>query len=408
MTVRRWRSYASFPGMAAANLLRFRLRTGVVLLCLLAAAVPLLTALALQEGLKAQALSMLEAGPDLLVAGDDFGRPCAVPLSWGETIRGVPGVVRVVPRAVGRVLIEDLPAVLAGIGQPAGAMSDRVSEKARPSDRWPCGLPDLERGELAVGSAIARHYGIASGDQLRIALPVEGPERFRYRTFQVVSLLDSPKSPVWSATLILGHFEDLQEIFLRAGMASELMVWCRTGYEERISLRLGQLLGPTAKVQDRAMMESYFHGGFDRRGGAFLVYFLAALVISIPVLALASGFGLSARRREVAVMKSIGWETHEVLLLQMLESVLIALAGASLAVIIALLWLKAGSAWPLNSFLMPGAEELPLFRVPYHLRWGPVLLVYVFSISVTVSGALASAWRASAVDPGKVLLGGEG
>ena len=69
----------------------FRLRTMVVLLCLLSAAVPLLTALAMQEGLKSQALAMLEAGPDLLVAGDDFGRPCSVPLSWAGHRTKLPG-----------------------------------------------------------------------------------------------------------------------------------------------------------------------------------------------------------------------------------------------------------------------------------------------------------------------------
>jgi len=406
MRVERWRTCVSLGSMAMANLVRFRLRTSVVLLCLLSAAVPLLTALAIQEGLKAQALAMLDAGPDLLVAGDDFGRPSAVPLSWIETVCEVPGVVKVVPRAVGRVLIEDLPAVLAGVGPAAGTGGDTAATQ------WPLGrpggLPELQQGQLAVGSAIAGHYGIAAGDDLQIALPVEGPELFRYRTFHVTVLLDDPQIPVWSAGLILGRLGDVQEIFLSRGMVSELMIWCRSGYEDRISEELVRRLGHGVKIQDRKMMEGYFHGGYDRRGGAFLIYFMAALVISIPVLAISSGLGLSARRREVAVMKTIGWETHEILVLQMLESVLTAVAGASLAVIIALIWLNIGSAWPLNSFLMPGAEELPFFRIPFHLRWTPVLLVYVFSISVTACGALASAWRAASVDPGKLLLGGEG
>ncbi len=398
MAVRRWRIWASFLAMASANLLRFRLRSTVVLLCLLAAAVPLLTALAMQEGLKRQALAMLEAGPDLLVAGDDFGRPCSVPLSWREEVDHAAGVVRVVPRVVGRVLIEDLPAVLAGFGPASGVAADRADGE----------LPVLRRGELLPGAAIARHFGLTAGNSLSIALPVDGPERFRYRTFEVAGILDSPRSPVWSAGMILGNFEDLQEIFHAPGMATELMVWCRSGYAERVASGLADELGPEAKIQDRAMMEGYFHGGFDRRVGAFLVYFLAALAITIPVLALASGLGLPARRREVALLKSMGWETWEVLLLQMMESLIIAMAGASMAVIAAVLWLKLGSGWPINGFLMPGAEELPLFRLPYLMGWTPVLLVYVFSISVTCSGAVASAWRAASVEPGKLLLGGGG
>lgn len=394
------RTFYVLVRMAAGNLVRFPLRTVVVLACLLAAAVPLLTALALQQGLKEQALASLDAGPDLLVTGDDFGRPGAVPLDWIDMVRRAPGVVRVTPRAVGRVMIGDLPAILVGLGPTAGITPGEHDGRA--------GLPDLAPGQLAIGSALARHYGIGEGDELRLALPVEWPERYRYRTFVVTGLLDGPGSPVWSATLVRGNFTDLQDIFLRQGMASELMVWCRSGYEQRISAELSRLLGPAARLQDRRMMETYYHAGFDRRGGAFLVFFIAAMALSIPVLAISSGVGLSARRREVAVLKSFGWETREVLLLQMIESVTIAAAGASLAVLFALAWLFLGSAWPLNIFLLPGAEELPLGRLPYRLAWAPVLMTYVFAVSVTVCGAVAAAWRAAAADPGRLLLGGEG
>jgi len=394
------RTFIALVRMAAGNLVRFPLRTVVVLACLLAAAAPLLTALALQQGLKDQALATLDAGPDLLITGDDFGRPGAVPLEWTDIVRQAPGVVLVIPRAVGRVMIDDLPAILVGLGPAAGI--EGAQRRHHP------GMPELGAGELAVGSALARHYGIKKGDEMRLALPVEGPERFRYRSFVVTGLLDGPDSPVWSATLVRGSFADLQDIFLRHGMASELMVWCRSGYEQRISTELSRLLGPAARIQDRPMMETYYHAGFDRRGGAFLVLFLAALSLSIPVLALSSGLGLSARRREVAVLKSFGWETREVLLLQMIESVTIAMAGASLAVVLALAWLVFGSAWPLNAFLLPGAEELPLGRLPYRLAWAPVLMSYVYAVTVTACGAVVAAWRAAAADPGRILLGGEG
>ena len=247
------------------------------------------------------------------------------------------------------------------------------------------------------------------GDNLQLALPVEGPERFRYRTFEVVALLDSRMSPVWSAGLILAHFDDLQQIFLRQDMATELMVYVREGYEERIALLAGRRLGPRAKIQDRSMMEGYFHGGFDRRAGAFLVYFLAALMISVRCWLCAAGHGLSSRRREVAVMKCMGWETGEILLLQMMESVLTAVAGASLAVIVSLVWLKFGSGWPLNQFLMPGAGGTAALPVALPDGLDSRCCWSMFSAFRSApSGAVASAWRAASVEPGKVLLGGEG
>jgi len=385
----RWQTWRSLPLLASGNLLRTPLRSVVTLLCLLAAILPLLVAFALHQGVKDQALALLSAGPDLLVTGDDHGRPAAVPLDWQGPVAELSGVIRVVPRWVGRVLIGELPAVLvASAGET--------------------GLPRPEPGRLVLGTALARHHEIGTGETLQLALPVDGPERYRYREFEISGLLDAPESPVWSAALILAHPVDMQEIFHRTGEASDLLVWCRRGHESRIADAVSRLLGPTARVQDRAMMERYFHHGFDLRGGAFVVYFLGALVLAVPVLTVSSGIGLSQRRREVALLRCIGWELHELLLLQMLESLIIALAGVSLAVLLALLWLRFGAAWPLLGFLMPGAEALPLDRVPYRLCWGPLLTAAVCAVSVTATGALAAVWRSASSDPGEILLGGRG
>jgi putative ABC transport system permease protein len=390
VNVTRWQTWRSLPLLASANLLRAPLRSFVTLLCLLAVILPLLVAFALHQGVKDHALALLDAGPDLIVTGDDHGRPAATPLDWAGPLGELPGVVRVVPRWVGRVLIGDLPAVLLATSGETGL---------------PCPGP----GQLVLGSALAGQHGLAPGDTLRLALPVDGPERYRNRAFEVIGLLDTTKAgPVWSAALILAHPDDLQQIFHRPGEASELLIWCRPGHEARIADAVSRRLGPASRVQDRSMMERYFHHGFDRRGGAFIVYFLGALVLTVPVLAISSGIGLSQRRREVALLRCIGWELHELLLLQMLESLIIAVAGVSLAVLLALLWLGFGAAWPLLGFLMPGADALPLDRVPYRLGWGPMLTAAVYAVSVTAAGALAAVWRSASADPGEILLGGRG
>ena len=72
---------------AAANLLRFKSRSLVVVLCLVAVIFPFMTGISILEGIKAQAGVSVQEGADVYVAGDLYGNNAPVSTSLVSALK---------------------------------------------------------------------------------------------------------------------------------------------------------------------------------------------------------------------------------------------------------------------------------------------------------------------------------
>src|SRR5260370_663172 len=133
-------------------------------------------------------------------------------------------------------------------------------------------------------------------------------------------------------------------LFDQQGLATDLMFSCQPGYQEQVrqailrSVRLplsraGESSGP--RVTTRTDLEALLPRGLLHREGIFNLLFLLAFVVGILVVLVTSGLGLAERRREIGILKATGWQTDEVLLRGLVESLALSLAGACVAVLLA-------------------------------------------------------------------------
>ena len=88
--------------LATENLLRHKTKTIVVCLCIIAILAPFITAIAISEGIRAQSLTSVNAGADLYLTFDEFGRNAAIPLKYLDEIKKIFGVTKAIPRIIGR------------------------------------------------------------------------------------------------------------------------------------------------------------------------------------------------------------------------------------------------------------------------------------------------------------------
>ncbi|HMC66259.1 MAG TPA: ABC transporter permease [Gemmataceae bacterium] len=107
----------------------------------------------------------------------------------------------------------------------------------------------------------------------------------------------------------------------------------------------------------------------------------------------------STRRREIGILKATGWQTDEVLLRSLVESFSLSLVAASVSILLAYAWLKWFNGYWIAGVFLAGVDAAPTFRVPFLLAPVPVLLAFVVSFAVVMSGTLYSSWRAATVAP---------
>jgi ABC-type lipoprotein release transport system permease subunit len=389
------RSFLAIAHTGLVSLLQYPLRSAATVGCVLAVLFPYVAGLGLSHGIREQAEEAARSGADLYVTGRQFGREGPVPLALAGEVKKIDGVTAVVPRIVARVVLgkEREEAVLVGL----------------PPDHFPAGVTCVEGAlprtgslnELVMGTELARRLGLRVGS----LIPPFYHNPRGDRLSKVVGLFQAD-APVWQANLILTTFETAETICDREGLATDLLVWCRPGYQDAVRAELLRPRPeglPPLQVTTREDLEALLPRGVWRREGIFNLHFVVAFAVGILTILVTSGFGTSERRREVGILKATGWQTDEILLRGLVESVLLSLAGAALAVVLAFVWLRLFNGYWLAGVFLAGVDVRPGFRVPFRLAPVPVLLAFLVAAVLVLSGTLYSTWRAAVAPPREAM-----
>jgi ABC-type lipoprotein release transport system permease subunit len=373
------------------------LRSVVTAGALMVLLVPYLVGLAISQGVQEEAVASIRFGADLYVSGSQLGRPVPIPRGAADVIRRIEGVVKVVPRIVGGIYLgkDRENAVLVGL----------------PLDELPPGLTCIEGRlpsnsawhEVVVGTELARRLRLEVGS----TIPPFYRNREGERLTKVVGLFRSDVS-MWQARLLLTSFDAAAAIFDQRGLASDLLVYCRPGYDDGVRaaiVRTVALSAPEAPgtvvphVIGREELQALLPVGLLHREGVFNLHYSLAFAVAILVILVTSGVGLAERRREIGILKATGWQTDEILLRGSVESLLLCLAAASASTLAAFVWLAGCNGYWIASIFLTGIDRCPTVQVPFRMTPLPVALAFLISFVVVMTGTLYSSWRSAITPP---------
>ena len=144
---------------------------------------------------------------------------------------------------------------------------------------------------------------------------------------------------------------------------------------------------------------------FEARAG-LLSAVLLPLLLSFLVLTWdrLSGMG-EDERREIGILKAVGWSTSDVLVCRLLESALIAGLGAALGLVLGYLHVFVLGAPGLSEAYFGWSNLRPAMALVPTLD--PQVLVLSFTLVVLpfVAVSIVPAWRAATLDPDRAMRG---
>jgi len=301
------------------------------------------------------------------------GRHDLIPVGYGEKIGGIRGVSAVRPRLWGYYYDQ---AVGANYTLMASDSPSPTSEK------------------VIIGSGVARTRRVADGDFLTLR-SADGSQTL----LQVQKVLPY-ESELVAADLIILSEKDLRALFnLPRGFATDLALTVRNPRElTTIAAKIAQRFPDTRPILKSEILRTY-DAIFDWRGGIMIVI-LAVAVLSFVIFAWDKATGLSAEeRKEIGILKSIGWETADVLLLKFWEGTVISLSAFLAGVILAYCQVFFFSASLFEHALKGWAVLYPHFRItPAVDAYQLAVLFFLTVLPYTVATIIPS-WRAATVDP---------
>ena len=348
------------------------------------------SALFLTDALEREHALSADRMPDLTVQRLVAGRPALIDEGVARELRDIPAVRSVEPRVWGYYFFRALEANVTIVGAAPDESLDVVLERGR--------LPRAD-GEVAIGAALAELLGLRVGDELGV--PIGGEVRFS----DVVGTFGDA-SALRTADLVIATPAHARALLgVPEGMATDLAIDLSTQDEAGVVTgHIDQLL-PGARVLDKRLLRRTYELTFDARGGLLAAMLIPALAAFL-LLAWERLTGLGdAERREVGVLKAIGFGTADVLAARMRESLAIAFSGAVLGVVAAYVYVFVMRAPGMANALLGWSAIHPPFALAPALDATQALSLVAMVVVPFVAVSIVPAWRAAMIDPDRAMRG---
>ena len=345
----------------------------------------------------------VEAGarylPDLSVQRLVAGRPALVPTDVVGALRGLPGVRSVNARVWGYLYVPPISAnstILGATGREATLHASMVAGRS---------LRAGERGACVLGAALAEAIGVEPGDEVSLSSDVGGSDA-TVHWLRIVGVFHDASALRTADVLVTSDADARNLLGVDAGLATDLAVSLTTPDEARVASEKIALLVAGARIVDKQLLRRTYALTLDGRGGLLSAMLLPALA-ALLLLAWDRLTGLSeAERREIGVLKAIGWEVSDVLTARIWESLLVALGGATLGVLGAYAYVFLAQAPGLAGALYGWSALYPPLRLTPQVDAAQALALIVGVALPFVAVGLVPAWRAATLDPDHALRGG--
>ena len=142
---------------------------------------------------------------------------------------------------------------------------------------------------------------------------------------------------------------------------------------------------------------------FDWRGGVLLAVF-ASLAASFLLLAWSQAAGLEGEeKREIGLLKAVGWELSDVLALKTWEAITVSLTAFLLGTALAYLHVFAAGAFLFASLMKGWSVLYPRFALDPALDLPQVTLIVSVSVVPFLLASVIPSWRAAATEPDRLL-----
>jgi lipoprotein-releasing system permease protein len=262
---------------------------------------------------------------------------------------------------------------------------------------------------VVLGTGLARTLGVEPGDRLTLVVPRRGRD--------VVA-------PAVSALEVLAIFDSGTEIdnnFALTGLerASELSEF--PGSVTGIRLQVHDLFRAPVVVSElvRELPMGFYSSDWTRTHGNLyqaihmskrMVGLLLFLIIAIAAFNLVSTLIMVVvdKRGDIAILRTLGASSVEIMGIFMVQGGLIGLIGTGLGVVIGVLmalgvtdfvlWLER-----LLQIQFLHSDVYPINYLPASIHWPDVFQVAVTALVICLCASLYPAWRASRVQPAEAL-----
>jgi len=347
----------------------------------------------ISSSLQHEALNTLKGESDFIIQKIRSGRAVDTPTAWIDEIREIRGVSVVTPRIYGKYLLPYDEKYFTIVG--VDFFDEQIVESLKKIFDTLDIKAFLEKEQMIVGEGVRAYMLTNYYKEYFNFLTPQGVEKRvpLYKNFSQSSNLVSNDMILMSAELareILGIDEE---------SVSDISISVPNEVEwDNIAFKL-KSLHFDARIIAKTDMQSAYEKFYNYKSGIFLLLFILSLSTFMLILYQRYAMVGSSDKKEIAILRLLGWSIKDVLKLKLYETLFIGIFSFLLGIVLAYIFVFVFNA-PLLRDIFLGFGNLainPTFQPV--IDGGLFASLFLFFILPFVFAVIIPVWRIAIIDP---------
>jgi ABC-type lipoprotein release transport system permease subunit len=345
------------------------------------------------SALRYESQNTLRSLPELWVQKLAGGRLQPMSLNIIDSLRNIRGIQQIIPRYWGYYYDSPTGAVFTIIG----------------SDSSVSGLYDLQTdstgklndSSVVCGTGFMEMHRLETGDRLSLFNAIGS-----LKSFQITGTFTASSDLLTKDLIILSIPSAKDIIGLTENHCTDLALKISNRAEiENIALKINRQYFDLRVVSRDDLLLTY-DALFGWRGGIFVFGGLISL-LAFLIMVWDRASGLSREeRKELGILKGIGWQINDVLLLKLFEGIVISVTATVLGILASLIHIFILNAWLIKPFFIGWSVLYPDYNLKMVIDGGSLLIIFIISVIPYLSVSVIPAWKGAITDPAEVIQGG--
>jgi len=207
-----------------------------------------------------------------------------------------------------------------------------------------------------------------------------------------------------SNDMIVMSKDEVREIFdIQETKATDIVVKVANPEEINTIASKIKLMYPECRVITNQDLQISYQNIFDYKSGIFLALFIVSLfTFFIIVYDKASGLS-SEEKREIGILKAIGWRVDDVLKEKFYESFILSFFAYMLGVGFAFAFVYIFQAPLLRNVFIGYSELKTSFELPFVFDAQTLFLVFFLSVPIYVAATILPSWKVATLEADEVI-----
>ncbi|ADN09468.1 ABC transporter permease [Sulfurimonas autotrophica] len=346
-----------------------------------------------QNSLKYEFESTVDAQPQIIITNQKAGRDTTVDENVIDTILNIKGVGDVVSRVWGYYDFKHMNAkfILVGIDEFENQYNATLANIVQNSE--------LNTSSMLIGEGVKK---IMNQSYYREYFNFITPDLAVKKIY--IAGIFKAATKLESNDMIVMSKDALREIFgYKNREATDLAVTVDNPAEVASVMLKIQNLFPTFKVVARKDLKISLESQFNYKSSIFLILFIITLFTFFIIIYDKSSGLSSEEKKEIGILKAIGWRIEDVLQARLYEGLIISFFSYIIGITLALFFVYILNAPIIKNIFIAYNDISNNFTLPFVLDYEILLLLFLLSVPVYMFATVIPSWRVATLDADEVI-----